>query len=461
MNSADKIKLFFKKAELSINSDTDEEIFQDVLQAQQKTIKQKPARPANIGRIIMKSHLTKFAAAAIIIIALIAGITMFNKTSSFALADVLEHIKQVNAVFYQQKMNATTPLMGMEMNQNTNSKVWISQDYGMRMDMEMAITTNVNSIDPNEQETLTQTYLIPNQNQIVSIIPDQKKYIRAELNDKQALATRQQGNDPNLMVQQFLDCNYVSIGKSTIDGIEVEGFQTNDPNFQGGMYSSGQVDFKLWVDVKTQLPVQMEMDIQLSGQTNMTMHSVTYGFQWNVPVDASIFEPVIPDDYTSFTSAPVQMSYDENTVIKSLKLYNELFGKYPEKLDLAGLTSPLYELMQKLPEMSKDSENLPPFLKKLEEEMKGLSEEEQKQKTMDFTMELTTSITGLSTFYSQLVQQQKDPAYYGNIITPQDFDQVLMRWKVSDNQYRIVFGNLHTETVTSDVLAELEKYLPK
>ncbi|HUV66124.1 MAG TPA: hypothetical protein VMW24_19685, partial [Sedimentisphaerales bacterium] len=60
-----------------------------------------------------------------------------------------------------------------------------------------------------------------------------------------------------------------------------------------------------------------------------------------------------------------------------------------------------------------------------------------------------------------LVQQKKDPAYYGKTVTPKDADKVLMRWKVSDSEYRVIFGDLHAETVTADALAELEKLLPE
>ena len=67
----------------------------------------------------------------------------------------------------------------------------------------------------------------------------------------------------------------------------------------------------------------------------------------------------------------------------------------------------------------------------------------------------------VGTFHSMLASESKDPAYYGEVVTPDDADQVLMRWKVSDTEYRVIFGNLHAETVTADVLAELEKTLPK
>ena len=39
--------------------------------------------------------------------------------------------------------------------------------------------------------------------------------------------------------------------------------------------------------------------------------------------------------------------------------------------------------------------------------------------------------------------------------------KVLLRWKVSENEYRVVFGDLHAETVSPEKLAELERALPK
>ena len=41
--------------------------------------------------------------------------------------------------------------------------------------------------------------------------------------------------------------------------------------------------------------------------------------------------------------------------------------------------------------------------------------------------------------------------------TTADGNSVLMRWKISDNQYRVIYGDLHTEDVTAEKLAELEK----
>jgi hypothetical protein len=51
--------------------------------------------------------------------------------------------------------------------------------------------------------------------------------------------------------------------------------------------------------------------------------------------------------------------------------------------------------------------------------------------------------------------------YYGKTISLTDADKILMRWKVSDNEYRVIYGDLHAETVTPAKLVELEAALPK
>jgi len=76
-------------------------------------------------------------------------------------------------------------------------------------------------------------------------------------------------------------------------------------------------------------------------------------------------------------------------------------------------------------------------------------------------MENILSIQGACLFYGKLVKENKDVAYYGDKVTAQDVDKVLMRWKISDDEYRIIFGDLTTKDVTAQELAELEKLPPK
>jgi hypothetical protein len=59
-------------------------------------------------------------------------------------------------------------------------------------------------------------------------------------------------------------------------------------------------------------------------------------------------------------------------------------------------------------------------------------------------------------FYGQLVSEDKDPAYYGDKVTAEFGHAVLMRWKIDEGQYKVIFGDLTTEDVSPEQLAELE-----
>jgi hypothetical protein len=173
-------------------------------------------------------------------------------------------------------------------------------------------------------------------------------------------------------------------------------------------------------------------------------HVVLHDFQWDVVVDASEFEPVIPDDYTSLVVVKYPAHITEETAIQGLKLWVELLGKYPENITERGLRSALEK-----------SET--PAAMRLKEEIKGLTEDEISNKLVDFWM----PIRGLSRFHIRLYFNDQGPAYYGKTVTPKDADKVLLRWKVSDSEYRVIYGDLHVETVTKEKLAELEATLPK
>ena len=46
--------------------------------------------------------------------------------------------------------------------------------------------------------------------------------------------------------------------------------------------------------------------------------------------------------------------------------------------------------------------------------------------------------------------------YYGDSVGPDNPEAVLLRWKVSDDQYRVILGDLSTLNVNTEELAELE-----
>ncbi|NQT00448.1 MAG: tetratricopeptide repeat protein [Planctomycetes bacterium] len=438
----------FKKIIDRLNIDTDpNQKHHDDLRRQMLNVfnetkqqSQKPATPHGVlRRIIMKSPITKLAAAAAIIIAILIGLPFLSpNSSSVVLADVLERIEQTQAFMYRMTMTTTGAMMSDMPTRKIEIQgtTIISTEYGMKMEM---ATTDP---DSGAEEVTQQMYIIPDQKLMISLMPKHKKYMRMEFDDDLLARQKKQNNDPREMIKQIMDCEYTELGRSVIDGIDVEGFHTTDPAYYGGAMEN--IELTLWVDVEKWLPVRAEMDFKMNEQ--MRMQGVIYDFQWDIPVVASDFEPVIPDDYTAFSTEAMKMpSMTEEAALEGLKFFAEIVGQYPKKLNLMNL-------MQEFSAI-KDSENLTDAGMKLKEEM----DRAQKDEHMKKVTETMLKVQSIGMFYMMLIQDKKEPVYYGETVTLQDVEKVLLRWKISDNQYRVIFGDLSALDVSADELTDLEK----
>ena len=397
-----------------------------------------------IWRTIMENRTMKLAAAAVIIIAVLAGLPFLDRNGTgVVLADVLEKVEQARAFMYKMKMTTTENMIpGM---QDSTTIVLTSNEYGTKWD--------VDRTDPGNGEKINQqVYVLPGQKTVVSLMPKTKQYMRMELDDDWLARMKKQNNDPGEIIKKIMSCEYTKLGKSVIDGVEVEGFHTTDPAYFGGAAEEGT--FTLWVDAETWLPVRSEEDFKMGEQTSV--HGVTYDYQWDISVNASEFQPVIPEDFTAFATDGIKMpGMSEQAAIEGLRLFAEMAGRYPEKITLV-------ELGQEILALSQDMENmkyLTDKLKKLQEELSQtqMTEEEIRNAVMKKSFDIMQPIQSPGWFYVMLVTDKKEPAYYGESVGPDDAEAVLMRWKISDNQYRVIFGDLSTLDVSTEELVELEK----
>jgi len=402
-----------------------------------------PTKTKNISiwRIIMKNPITKLAVAAVVVIACLIGISFWRTSGSgIALADVLARIEKVKAVKYKWTWTMDGHIApGKPYHSEIRATSLDSREYGTK--------SNYEALDPNgEDSPSAEKYDLPQKKTRIIIHPTQKIYMRQELKDAD-VEQRQQENiarDPFTLLKGILKTKYESLGRSTIDGVEVAGFRTTDPNLLINRGKNQQADIKILVDVKTLLPVRYDCltsaEVDEMGD-RLFQHFVMHDFQWDVSVDPAEFEPPsIPDGYKVQDIFPDLAN--EETAIQGLKQCVELLGKYPERIGFSYLWSGF-----------KKSET--PAALRLKEEIKGLTELEKDFKKMDALKPMRF----LNKFYLGLAS--KDSAYYGKTVTPKDADKVLMRWKVSDNEYRVIFGDLRAETVTTEKLAELEAALPK
>jgi len=441
MKSADDIRQLFKNAELRIHPETDERVFADVLQARRHPMEGQPATPDSAWRKIMRSPLTKLAAAAVVVIACLIGLSLWRTTGSgIALADVLARVEQVKAYRFQQSIKMTGADPNKPYSLERRGTGLMSHEYGWKFRFEQ--------LDSNGGwSTFREGCTFPDKKTMIIIMPKEKKYSRTEFDDR--WVEQAEEREPRTWIKRILACKHKSLGRSTIDGIEVEGFQTTDPNWLVNIKDKVEVDVKMWADAKTRLPVRYDLTSAyfdpMGDKIIKHQHVVMHDFRWDVPVEAAEFKPVIPEDYTG-TVIKYPAHITEETNIQGLKRVVELLGKYPEELTDSGAT--VLRLVEK-------SET--PAAMRLKEEVKGLTKDATGNKLADFLM----PIRGLGRFCDILEYDKKDPAYYGKTVTPKDADKVLLRWKVSENEYRVIYGDLHAETVTPEKLAELEELLAK
>jgi hypothetical protein len=460
MNSSEHIRRLAGGIRFRPDKETDERILASAEAAlRKKTFPD--IEPEKIRSMIMRNPTIRIAVAAAVVVACVIGLSLWRTTGSgIALADVLARIEQVEGLrckIYYKRTNYN-PALDKPYDIEMRVTQLVSQEHGVKKIIERP--------DPNGAWSKSETlYLLPQKRTGIQILHAQKIYGRAEVDDTIVRSMREQySSDPQVFLKQITEhkYQYKSLGIETIDGNKVEVFQTTDPNYMPRGFRNPQVDVKIWVDVKTRLPVRYE-SLQ-SGDFDQMGHRVRQqlvesDFQWDVPLDAAEFDPPpVPEGYKSLVvKYPAHIT--DQTVIQALNLLVELLGKYPEAInypaDFEVDPANMYGLERTLLGLVEKSEN--PAAMRLKEEIKGLTEEEINNKLVD----LLVPIRGLARFANVLQRDKKDPAYYGKTVTPKDADKVLLRWKVSDSEYRVIYGDLHAETVTPEKLAELEAALPK
>jgi hypothetical protein len=98
-----------------------------------------------------------------------------------------------------------------------------------------------------------------------------------------------------MKIEEFMSFEHTELGRKIIDGVEAEGIEANDPNFLNAVFESPVG--RLWVDVKTNLPVRTEI-VGISGDGSIETKIVAYDFDWDAEPEPRVFEPNIPYDYT-------------------------------------------------------------------------------------------------------------------------------------------------------------------
>ncbi len=410
-----------------------EQVGRDMERTRQRVLEEmaRPqTHPDNLWRKVMKSNLTKFAIAAIVMIAAAAGFFWMGDGARLAWAEVAARVEQAGAFSYrmliQMEGGAVAGMPGgmPEM----EGHFLISPEFGMKGEMSSA------------GKVMQKMYVSAAEKGAVILLPEAKKIMRMQFSEDLLAKMQQENNDPRYMFSQIMNCEYVELGRQVINGVEAEGIRTTDPKYGMGMFQ--KVSVEIWADVQRGWPVLMEMDVAMDspmGGGPMNTHMVMDDFQWNLEVTAADFTPEIPEDYTAMPDMQVP-AMTEEAAIEGLQIYAEIDGRYPKKLDLMSISAELGKLVVK-----KGKENIG---NKQGSDSKDFTEETEK------LMPQMMKIQGIAMFYMAMTQEGRDPKYYGAVVEPGDADTILMGWRRDDGQYEVIYGDLSQGTVAPEMMPE-------
>jgi len=407
---------------------TDDSMAPRVMDRIEKTFGDQPIetgtarRGFSVRRLVM-NRISKCAAAAVIVIGLIVAYGTLRGTGGVSWAQVLQQVTASGTVTY------TIQAIGAEQAEDLRTEVIQSSDYGTRMDT---------YLDGN---LAGQAFTLLDEGVFVTLMPWNNQYTAVKLTDALREEIRLSSGDPTRMVDAFLQSDYAELGRSEIDGIVVEGLESRElmlaPAVFAGPIASlssksghpGAVRAQLWVDVATGWPVELTLDIA-GAEENEPVQIVLSSFAWDVELGPEAFPAGIPSDYSALATVDVAGLESGEEIVAGLAYFAELSGgTYPTQMTVRDVVGELGAIHQTL-----DAQGAAP----------------------EFDDNLMIKLKYAAAQVGQLEDQGKEPKYYGQTVTASDADKVLLRWKLNDTQYRVIFGNLRIEDVTSARLTELE-----
>jgi len=280
VRSAENIEKIVKNLDLDIdtNAQTDKAVLSELLDAQKKSMKQDSAIALpNIRRFIMKSPITKLAAAATIIALVVLGLFEFIGTdtgSGVVWAEVAQKVEASPGVTFRMRGTGS---------RDPNDD-W-PNGYSV---MQRSKTLSRMDWYRGDQIHRTVYFDLVGETEIW-VAHDKSVYSRQTLSDEKIQKMQADGlgwTDPQGLLNLGLSLEHHALGQRTIDGVLCEGLEATGPDGSTG---------RVWVGVETGYPVLVEIE-GIDGHTG-TMDQ----FQWNVDLSAGDVEPEIPADY-----APLQ-----------------------------------------------------------------------------------------------------------------------------------------------------------
>ncbi len=347
-----------------------------------------------------RNRIAGVAVAAVVLLAVLIGIPLFNGDSSNVWARALENTRKIgNYSFRHVRIEKDGPQgSGVSV---TAEETWsVSTEQGVRIE----------GYANGQRDPAGTTYILYDSNEIIKICPVTQEVERWPGHGSLRMGT------PREMTLWLLEGDYVELGSRTVDGRVLVGIENRrDSGSPPGHEDVENWRQEIWFDKGTKLPAIIQVSFR-SKSTGVFHEVLTDEFRYDVEFPPGFFTPGIPEGFTP-------------AGINGLRLFAELAGgKYPNDLGMEAV----------------------------ERELGGRAQVEEAIKTRmspggKYGYE---DIERAVSYFARVVGSTHDSAYYGDRVTAADANQVLMYWGDPCRPCEVVWGDLRMETLSRERLIE-------
>ena len=345
----------------------------------------------SIWRIIMKSPITKLAAAVVVISGLLIAMHFSGlSTTTVTFADVIKPI-----------LNAQTAVLDIIVgDEESGGPVIHDQIKGPRIRRTMSNVEDVVSIIDLETSRILSLTVSKKEAAYVDLkgLPSMPNYMEILRNLIKGLQ-----ENPNFEVEE--------LGEQEIDGQKVIGFLARHP----------KSEITIWADPETALPVRIE---QVSGQMKVICKNVRF----DVPMDEKLFSMEIPEGYKQQQMELDLMGSTEEDFIEGLRIRAELFdGQFPDGVAVEDYLKQAPAIGGKLEEL-------------------GLPEEEATEMGMKL---------GRHLLFIRFFKGQGQWHYAGSGVKLGDAEKAIFWYQPEGSEtWRVIYGDLSVKDVSAEDLPE-------
>ena len=264
----------------------------------------------NIWRFIMENRITRYSAAAVIVLAMalvLLGPFGTPGNGGVVLADVQQKVAGIETMIIRGTKTFTHPGEDGDVFEVNGVKgefdlvKYFSKQYGL-----------VEEGYVGENLIYRITFNLPRRQTLV-VFPPWKKYVTFTSTDKQMQLL--ENLTPKGIMNLLLGGDHQELGRDTINGVEVEVFEFQDTEPFKGLMPKAIFDIqslkgKVWIGIKEQIPLRVEGDFVI-GKSLMSMfhelnlHEVNTLGEYNVELDEDIFDTKPPEGYTELTLSDI------------------------------------------------------------------------------------------------------------------------------------------------------------